>query len=59
MADHETKGTIKEVGGSIKETAGKAVGNERVEAEGAADRVEGKTEKNLGKVENAAKDAVR
>ena len=59
MTDHETKGTLKQAGGSIKEAAGKLVGNERVEAEGAADRVEGKTEKNVGKVENAVKDAVR
>lgn len=56
MSNEQAKGTAKEVGGSIKEAAGKLTGNERLEAEGTGDRVEGKTEKNLGKVKDAVKD---
>jgi uncharacterized protein YjbJ (UPF0337 family) len=46
----------KEVGGAIKENVGAAVGNDRLEAEGAIDRLEGKTQKNVGKVEDAVED---
>lgn len=54
--ENEIKGGAKEIGGKIKETAGRAVGNERLEAEGAVDQVEGKTQKNYGKVKDAIKD---
>lgn len=56
MSNEQAKGTAKEGGGSIKEAAGKLTGNERLEAEGTGDRVEGKTEKNIGKVKHAVKD---
>lgn len=56
MTDHESKGTAKEIGGKIKETVGGVTGDRSVENEGKADRAEGKTEKNAGKVENAVKD---
>ncbi|MDY8110130.1 CsbD family protein [Fulvimarina sp. 2208YS6-2-32] len=59
MSDDKSKGTAKELGGSIKETAGKVTGNDRMEAEGTGDRVEGKTQKNLGKVKDAVKDQLR
>ena len=52
----EIKGGAKELGGKIKETAGRAVGNERLEAEGVVDQVEGKTQKNYGKVKDAIND---
>lgn len=53
---HETSGGAKELGGKIKEGAGKLVGNPRLEGEGKADQMEGKTEKNYGKVKGAVKD---
>lgn len=56
MDKNETKGSAKELGGKLKEGVGKAVGNERMEAEGAADQAEGKTQKNYGKVKDAVKD---
>lgn len=56
MADHQTKGTAKEIGGKIKETVGNATGDREVETEGTADRTEGKTEKNYGKAKDAIKD---
>ena len=55
---NEIKGGAKEVGGKIKEAAGRAVGNERLEAEGEVDQVEGKTQKNYGKVKDAVKDQI-
>ena len=54
--DNQVKGGAKELGGKIKEGAGKLVGNERLEAEGQVDQVEGKTQKNYGKVKDAVKD---
>ncbi|ORE98486.1 CsbD family protein [Aurantimonas sp. 22II-16-19i] len=56
MADHQTKGTAKEIGGKIKETVGNATGDREVQNEGTADRTEGKTEKNYGKAKDAIKD---
>ena len=56
MSNDQTEGKAKEIGGSIKEKAGKLTGNDRMEAEGTGDRVEGKTEKNIGKAKDAVKD---
>ena len=44
-----------EVKGKIKETTGKAVGNERLEAEGAADQTKGNVKQAGEKVKDAAK----
>jgi uncharacterized protein YjbJ (UPF0337 family) len=55
---NEISGGAKELGGKIKEGVGKLVGNERLQAEGAVDQAEGKTEKNYGKVKDAVKDQV-
>lgn len=55
MSNEQAKGAAKELGGSIKEAAGKVTGDRQMEAEGTGDRVEGKTEKNLGKVKDAVK----
>jgi uncharacterized protein YjbJ (UPF0337 family) len=44
-----------EVKGKIKETTGKAVGNERLEAEGAADQTKGDVKQAGEKVKDAAK----
>ncbi|MEF2553822.1 CsbD family protein [Aurantimonas sp. A2-1-M11] len=59
MSDNQTKGTAKEIGGTIKEKAGKAMGDDRMETEGTGERVEGKTQKNIGKVKDAVKDQFR
>jgi uncharacterized protein YjbJ (UPF0337 family) len=48
-------GAAKEAGGKIKETAGKALGDRKMEAEGAAKQAEGKIQNAVG----SAKDAVR
>lgn len=54
------KGKLQEIGGSIKEAAGQALGNERVETEGRADKYEGQDRqdaaKTVGRVKGAAEE---
>lgn len=59
MHKDEAKGAAKDVAGSIKEAAGKVTGNERLEAEGVAERVEGKVQKGVGALKDAARDALK
>lgn len=58
MDKHEISGGAKQAGGAVKEAAGKAVGNDRLQAEGTVDKAEGKAEKNYGKVKDAVKDSL-
>jgi uncharacterized protein YjbJ (UPF0337 family) len=53
------KGAAKDAAGSIKEGIGKATGNDRLAAEGAAERVEGKVQKGVGDLKDAARDALK
>lgn len=56
MADHDRiEGAAKNIGGNIKEAAGKVTGDEKLKAEGRADQVEGKVQNTVGGI----KDAVR
>lgn len=48
-------GSAKELKGKIKEGAGKAVGDAKLEAEGKADKVEGKIQNAVGGVKDAIK----
>ena len=59
MHKDEAKGAAKDVAGSIKEAAGKATGNDRLAARGAAERVEGKIQKGVGSLKDAARDALK
>ena len=59
MHKDEIKGAAKEVAGSVKQAAGKATGNDRLAAEGAAERVEGKVEKGVGNLKDAARTALK
>jgi uncharacterized protein YjbJ (UPF0337 family) len=59
MHKDQVKGAAKDVSGSIKEATGKATGNERLEAEGAGERVAGKVQKAVGSVKDAARDALK
>jgi uncharacterized protein YjbJ (UPF0337 family) len=42
-------GSAKQIKGSIKEVAGKIVGDAKIEAEGKADKVEGKVQNAIGR----------
>ncbi|MDB5453924.1 MAG: hypothetical protein JWO33_2502 [Caulobacteraceae bacterium] len=59
MHKDEIKGAAKDAAGSVKEAAGKATGNDRLAAEGASDRVEGKVQKGVGALKDAARDALK
>lgn len=52
MNKDQIKGRIKEVNGNIKEIVGRAVGNPNLEAEGAATKIAGKVEKNIGDIKH-------
>ncbi len=55
MDDKRVKGAAKNVGGKIKEGAGKVLGDEKLKREGQADQVTGKVENTVG----GLKDQVR
>jgi uncharacterized protein YjbJ (UPF0337 family) len=48
-------GAVKEIKGSIKETVGKAAGDAKLEAEGRADKVEGKVQNAIGGLKDTLK----
>jgi uncharacterized protein YjbJ (UPF0337 family) len=51
------KGTANEASGHVKEGVGKAVGSDKLRAEGAAQQLKGQTQKALGDAKEAVKDA--
>jgi uncharacterized protein YjbJ (UPF0337 family) len=53
------KGAAKDASGSIKEAAGKVTGNERLQAEGAAEKTVGKVQKGVGDLKDAARNALK
>ena len=59
MHKDQIKGAAKEAVGSIKEAAGKATGNDRMAAEGAAERIVGKVERSVGDLKDAARKALK
>jgi uncharacterized protein YjbJ (UPF0337 family) len=59
MHKDEIKGAAKDAAGSLKEGVGKATGNDKMAAEGAAERVEGKVQKGVGSLKDAARDALK
>jgi uncharacterized protein YjbJ (UPF0337 family) len=46
----KAEGTAKDLKGKVKEGAGKAVGNDRLQTEGRADQLEGKAQKKVGDI---------
>jgi uncharacterized protein YjbJ (UPF0337 family) len=57
MADDDRmKGKTNQGVGSVKEMAGKATGNEDLEAEGGAQKTKGKVEDTAGRAKDKAKD---
>ena len=56
MADHDRiEGAAKNIGGKIKEAAGKVTGDEKLKAEGRADQVAGKVQNAVGGVKDTLK----
>lgn len=48
-------GAAKEIKGSIKETVGKAAGDTKLEADGKAEKIEGKVQNAIGGLKDALK----
>ena len=59
MNKEQAKGAVDKAKGAIKETVGKATGNERLREEGEFDKAKGAIHKAAGDVEHAVKKAAR
>jgi len=60
MADHDRiEGAAKNLGGNIKEAAGKVTGDEKLKAEGRAEQVEGKVQNAVGGLKDTLRDDKR
>ena len=57
MADHDRiEGAAKNLGGNIKEAAGKLTGDEKLKAEGRAEQVEGKVQNAVGGLKDSLRE---
>ena len=56
--DDRTEGSAKQVGGEVKEGAGKLFGDEKMKREGEADQAEGKLQNAWGSAKDEAREAV-
>lgn len=57
MPDHDrVEGAGKNLGGKLKEAAGKVTGDEKLKAEGRTDQVEGKVQNTVGGVKDSLRD---
>ncbi len=54
----QVKGVAKQAKGSVKEAAGKMTGDRETQAEGTADKVEGKVQKGYGDAKDSVKKAL-
>ncbi len=52
-------GSAKKLKGSIKKTVGKAIGDTKLEVEGASDKTEGQVQNAVGGFKDSAKDALK
>jgi uncharacterized protein YjbJ (UPF0337 family) len=59
MSKEGIKGATQKAVGSVKEAAGKAVGNEKLQAEGMADKAAGSAKEAIGKAKDAVRKATR
>ena len=57
MPDHDrVEGAAKNIGGKIKEAAGKLTGDEKLKAEGRADQAAGKVQNAVGGLKDTLRD---
>lgn len=59
MHKDEAEGVGKQVKGALKDAAGGLTGNERLQAEGKADKVEGKIQQKAGEFKDKARDVLK
>ena len=55
MDKEHIKGTVEKASGAVKDAAGKLVGNEQLQAEGKAEKVEGAARQGVGAVKDAGR----
>ena len=55
--DDRTEGSAKQIGGEMKEGAGKLFGDEKMKRDGEADQAEGKLQNAWGSIKDEARDA--
>ena len=58
MDKDRIEGSAKQAGGAIKETAGKALGDKKMEAEGTAKKTEGKVQNAAGGLKDKVREMV-
>jgi len=59
MHKDEVKGVGKQVKGAVKDAVGGLTGNEKLQAEGKADKVVGKVQQKVGEAKDATRDALK
>lgn len=59
MHKDQMKGAGNEAKGAMKDAAGRVTGNDRLRAEGAADKAKGKMQKGMGDMKKAARDTLK
>jgi len=59
MDQDRIDGAAKQAKGAIKDAAGKVTGDHKLQAEGKADKVEGKVQNAVGGAKDAVRDATR
>jgi uncharacterized protein YjbJ (UPF0337 family) len=59
MHKDEVEGAGKQAKGAVKDAVGGLTGNEKLQAEGKLDKVEGKVQSKIGEVKDDARDALK
>ncbi|WP_193335414.1 CsbD family protein [Devosia beringensis] len=59
MHKDEVEGAGKQAKGAVKDAVGGLTGNEKLQAEGKLDKVEGKVQSKVGEVKDDARDALK
>jgi uncharacterized protein YjbJ (UPF0337 family) len=59
MSQNRIEGAARKAKGSVKEAAGKAVGNERLQARGTAEKAVGAAQNKLGKAQDKMGRAIK
>lgn len=59
MSTNRVEGAVDKGAGAVKEAVGKATGNERLEAEGMAQKAKGDIQNKVGKAQDKIGDAIK
>ena len=59
MDKDRVEGVVKQAKGSVKEVVGNLTGDSKMQAEGKADKAEGKVQNTVGGAKDAVRDATR